>query len=328
MNDLNRNIGTVFTHIDFDGIGSAAVLGSLFTWGGIRFTTPKQIVYDNVTDRDAVLDLPFSRRCAWWFDHHEQNFEEPSFHGIAPAEIPGLRVAAPSCARVILRWFAESGFPCPDHFQELADEIDLFDSMLFDSIDEWLEETPGKVVNDSLTLPDEHHRARDQYYTRLANLLKTRPLEACASDPEVNQRYCQYRALTEKNRDMLRKISRFHPEDDRKQLVILDFTPLKFQPFVDRKHILIDYPEVEYILCIYPYYQGQTKTNTLSLSISRNFLKKSGNGYDWGKHFAELEIGGGHRDAAGARLEAATKAQRDKGLEDFTRGALARIRSL
>lgn len=318
-------VENLFTHIDFDGIGSAALFSHHFSWKFLRFTTPKQISFENVSDRDAVLDLPFSRRCAFWFDHHEQNFEEPALHGIQPLEIPGLREPASSCARVVLSYYQREGVSYPDRFEEIANEIDYFDSMLFESLDDWMAETPGKVVNDSLVLPDEHHKARVHFFIRLTSLLAQKSLEEVADDPEVQRRYQTNRTLTLKNIDILNKISRFHPDDRHRKLAILDFSSLKFQPFVDKKYILLSCPDVEYIMSIYPYYQGQTKTNTVSVSISRNFLKKDGEGYDWGKFFADREIGGGHRDAAGARLEAASKAQRDKLLEDLTLEALRKI---
>jgi hypothetical protein len=96
-------IDTLYTHDDFDGLGSAAVFCHHFQVAEIRFTNPKRLEYENVTERDGVLDLPFARRCAVWFDHHEQNFEDPVYQGIQPDTIPGLRLPATSCARVILR---------------------------------------------------------------------------------------------------------------------------------------------------------------------------------------------------------------------------------
>lgn len=321
------SIGTVHTHIDFDGIASAAILANHYAWKGLRFTTPKQIVFDAVSESDAVLDLPFTRTCAIWFDHHEQNFHEPSLRGLDPSTIDGKREAAPSCARVILRFYDERGVVYPRRFLELAEEVDRFDSMLFDSVESWQRVTPGKVVNDSLGIPDESPRSRDEYFHFLVEDLAGRALADVAENERVRRRFQEYQRVTEKNRSLMHKIVRFHPKDRERRILIMDFTPLKFQPFVDKKLIFADHPGVEYLLALYPYYKNNTKTNSISLSIARNFLLKpvEKTSPDWGEFFAEREMGGGHRDAAGGRIDSSSKADQEKKLDLFMADALAYI---
>lgn len=311
------SIEVVYTHDDFDGIGSAAIFAHHFRPAEFRFTSPKRLADEPVGERDAVLDLPFARRCAVWFDHHEQNFDEPGFHGVDPASLPGLRQPAPSCARVILNWYQAEGISYPDHFTELVDAIDQFDAMSFADLDAWLQVTPGRVVNESLVLPNEPPRDRFRYYAFLAGLLEQRPLAACAAEPTVAARYREHSRLSEQYRDVLRKISRFDPRDQNRRLLLLDFTGLKFQPAVDKKLALIDHPSVDYILSVYPVFENKVKTNAVTISIGRNFLRPDGRRVDWGEFFAQKNIGGGHPDAAGARLDARSKPERDRLLEEL-----------
>jgi len=322
---LSNEIATLYTHDDFDGLGSAAVFRHHFRVGEIRFSNPKRLEYEPVTERDGVLDLPFARRCAVWFDHHEQNFEDPAYQGIDPTTIPGLRLPAPSCARVILTWYEQQGLAVPDHFGPLVEEIDRFDTMNFSTLEEWLDESPGKMLVESLVMPNEMPRDRERYYLELIEALRFQPLSAVAADSRVQSRWLQRKKLNEDGRSILKKISRFLPGDDARRMVILDFTPLKFQPSADKKLILMDFPDVEYIASIYPHIERNVKTNTVTVSIGRNFLKHNGRPVDWGEFFAHRNIGGGHRDAAGARLEAASKPERDKKLDALLAAMLAAV---
>jgi len=316
-------INVVYTHDDFDGLGSAALFMHHFKAGQVMFSNPKRIPYEPIGEKDAVLDLPFGRRCAMWFDHHEQNFEEPRYHGLEPDSIPGLRMPAHSCARVILTYYERASIPVPGYFEPLGREIDRFDAMIFASLAEWLEESPGKVVTESLVLPNESVREREGYYRFLIDRLLRYPLADCVEDPQIRNRYLQKKKLNDSGREVLRKISGFHPADQDRRVLILDFSNLKFQPAVDKKLALIDFPEVDYIMSIYPFIENRVKTNTISISIGRNFLKHAENGaVAWGEFFARKEIGGGHRDAAGARLESRSKAEKDKQLEALTQEIL------
>ena len=318
-------IATLYTHDDFDGLGSAAVFCQHFRVGEIRFSNPKRLEYESVTGQDGVLDLPFARRCAVWFDHHEQNFEDPSYQGIDPATIPGLRLPAPSCARVILTWYEREGLAVPDHFGPLVEEIDRFDTMSFRTIEEWMRETPAKVVVEGLVMPNETPRDRERYYLELIEAMRHQPLAEVAAGGLVQSRWLQRKKLNEDGRSVLKKISRFLPGDDARRMVILDFTPLKFQPAADKKLILMDFPDVEYIASIYPHIERNVKTNTVTVSIGRNFLKHNGRPVDWGDFFARKNIGGGHRDAAGARLDASLKPERDKKLDALLADMLAAV---
>lgn len=322
------NIQTVYTHDDFDGIGSAALFRHHFKPGTVRFSSPKRIVYEPVGAADGVLDLPFARECAIWFDHHEQNFDEPRFRGIDPASIAGLREPAPSCARVILTYYERQAIAIPDFLPPMVAEIDKFDSMSFTGLDDWLRETPGKIVNESLFLPGEKPFERNRFYLLLIDLLQAKPLAEAARDRTVMDRYQTRRRLNDDGRGILRKVCRFHPNDPDHRVLLMDFTTLKYAPAADKKLALIDFPEVDYLLTIYPHIENQVKTNTVTLSLARNFLRKNPNdSVDWGEFFAQREIGGGHRDAAGARLDATSRSERDKQLDALINEILAQARA-
>lgn len=320
------DVNILYTHIDYDGIASAALFMHQFRAESLFFTTPKQIDYDPVGESDAVLDLPFPRRCAVWFDHHEQNFAAPALMGIDAESIPGLRKVAPSCARVILDSYQQKGIHFPDHFHDLADSLDRFDSMDFPTIEEWLAETPGKIVNDSLEVPGERNRERYAYFERLAWYLLQKPLAEVARIPEVAERYLRHRRAETDGLAIFRRLGRFLPGDPEQCMLILDFTGLKYPPFADKKLAMVDYPDVEYTMAIYPVFERDVKTNDISISVSRNFLKKGApGGINLGEFFSQRDVGGGHPDAAGARLDSRTKAERDRKLDQTLSEILSEI---
>lgn len=321
-------IESLFTHDDFDGLGSAALFCFHFDPVSIEFTSPKRIPYDPVTERDGVTDLPFPRRCAIWFDHHEQNFDDPAYQGIDPAAVAGLRMPAPSCARVILTWYENHGITVPEHFYPLVAEIDKYDQMNFGSIEEWLSETPARIVNESLFLPTEKPRDRNRHYFHIISLLEQYPLEVAAADPQVEERYQIRQKMNGDGRDILLRVSRFHPRDRENRLLIIDFTSLRYPPYSDKRLALIDFPGIDYLLTIYPHIENQVKTNSVTISIGRNFLRRNAHEpVDWGAFFAQKDIGGGHRDAAGARLDAGSKAERDRLLEQLVTEMLCLIQN-
>ena len=99
----------IVTHSDFDGIVSAALCSEALGCERIIFTGPNSITRAEISvgPSDVVCDLPYPLDCGIWFDHHPGNLEAVRLRGIDPAGIQGRFDEKPSCARVVLEYFAE-----------------------------------------------------------------------------------------------------------------------------------------------------------------------------------------------------------------------------
>ena len=146
----------IITHGDFDGVVSGAICSFVLGVDTFIFTGPGAITRAEISigPRDVVCDLPYPLECGLWFDHHPGNREALALRGIDPAGIPGrLDGTKPSAARVVFEYFSERAAELPARFAETVAEADTIDSFDYRTIDEWLRETPGKLVDMSLKAP-------------------------------------------------------------------------------------------------------------------------------------------------------------------------------
>jgi hypothetical protein len=97
-------------------------------------------------------------------------------------------------------------------------------------------------------------------------------------------------------------------EDKERELIILDLTPHPREPQVYKNLALLIYPEALGILEIKCMYLKGKKTNNLKFSIALSFKKNSANKTkDVGKIMRELNLGDGHKGAAGGRASCKSK---------------------
>lgn len=289
----------IITHDDFDGLISATICSYALGLGEIQFAGPLTIIESrmSITERDVVCDLPYPLVCGLWFDHHEGNLEDVKSRGIHPASIKGRFDTKDSCARVVFEYFSEKK-EIPHHFITKVDEADVIDSFRYSSIDDWRQETPGKIVDSTLKLQRISKHERWDYMRHLINILKTEEIRAVAERHEVMDRYVQFQREEKVMLEQIRKDVTFLSEDENRALIILDVTHHKRQPKIQKNLAFLLYPEAEGIVEVQNIFRQNTKTKDLSFSMSLSVnLKTIDHEKDVGGIMRLLNIGSGHKGA-------------------------------
>jgi hypothetical protein len=277
----------------------------------ILFTGPSSIERSlvNITEADVVCDLPYPLECGLWFDHHEGNIEALQYRNIDPSLLPGRFDLKPSCARVVFDFFGqEVTFP-PWHEETVA-EADIIDSFNYSSIEEWRRETPGRVIDKTLKISDPSLRERNAYMRNLVFQIRDHPLEEVANLPMVKKRSIGYGEEEQKMIKIIQQSATFLPEDREGKMVILDLTGFKRRPDVVKNLAFLIFPEALSVLEVHNLHDRGVKTNHLSFSLSLALnLNKTKHKKDVGEIMRCLNIGDGHKGAAGGTAYCTSKAE-------------------
>lgn len=303
----------IITHGDFDGIVSAALIE---LWCGIEqvfFTGPESIRRVSVSPADIVCDLPHPAvNVRAWFDHHPGNIEEAKQMGWSVGE--GAAIEAPSAARVIFDHLNKI-VPYPDFIIETVEATDIVDTMNYDSIEQWLEESPHNVLNETIFLPGETLQVARRYLSYLVFEIQRHPLSELADDQQVQGRFRQSREHAKRATETIRRVGKMIARD---KICLLDFSEMKVAPRFSKNLAYAVFPESEAVLSILPVMEHGRKSNDLKLSLSLNPFRRSVDEvHDSAAVFDQLDIGGGHPAAAGGKLNAHSKAERLKLKSNF-----------
>lgn len=299
----------IITHDDFDGVASAAICSHVFGIQEFKFAGPRTITESKitVTDEDIVCDLPYPLACGLWFDHHQGNMEELQYRDIDPDGIDGCFALQPSCSRVVYDYFSRTE-KLPPHFQEMVKEADIIDSFMYQSIDEWRKETPGKVIDSTLKLRSADRRERIHYMQGLVLRLRDRWLSEVAELPEVQEQYRRFRAEEEQMVKQIRQDATFLPEDKNRELIIIDLTKHNRRPAIVKNLAYLIYPEAQGVIEINNHFRKEVKTNDLSFSMSLSLnLNVVEHGKDVGEIMRILNIGDGHSGAGAGTVDCKSK---------------------
>jgi hypothetical protein len=301
----------IITHGDFDGVVSGAICSFVLGVDTFVFAGPGAITRAEISigPRDVVCDLPYPLECGLWFDHHPGNREALALRGIDPAGIPGrLDGTKPSAARVVYEYFSERGTEFPARFAETVAEADTIDSFDYRTIDEWLRETPGKLVDMSLKAFLPAPRERTKFLEALVRLVRDKALADVLADPAVAERVSRYRVEEKRMIEFLRKSIAFLPEDSAHEIVLLDFTAHARPPRVLKNLVYLLEPGALGALTVSPVFRGDRKTNdiSISMSLSMNMTDRQ-HGKDIGEIMRVLDIGDGHVGAAAGTVHSESK---------------------
>ncbi len=303
-------IERIVTHGDFDGLVSAAICSRAEQCDRIIFTGPNSIARAEISidSRDIVCDLPYPLEAGMWFDHHPGNLEAVRLRGIDPTGIPGRFAEEKSCARVVFEYYDESGMELPAYFEETVREADMIDSFDYRSIEEWRRETPGKLVDMSLKVYFPNPREKTKYYQHVVSLMREHPLSEMLDDEAVKRNIERYRVEEERMIRFIEDSVSFLPQDENREIVVLDFTRHKRRPRAVRNLAFLLHPTALAVLTINPLFRGGVKTNdfSVSLSLSMNLTGRE-HGKDAGEIMRVLEIGDGHAGAAAGIVYNETK---------------------
>lgn len=302
----------IITHNDIDGVVSAAICSFVFTIDDILFAGPNDISRGeiSVTERDIVCDLPYPLLCGLWFDHHEGNALDLRYRNIDVAAIAGRFALEASCSRVVYEYFSEKGASLPPYLKETVAETDIIDSFNYRSVEEWRRETPGKLLDYFLKAGSP--TLRDKYRTlkELVTWVRDLPLHEVVALPAVKEGIDQYRRDEERMLKLLQADTYFLPEDAHKEIIIIDLSRHNRRPQITKNLAFLLYPQAAAVLEIHPLYDRGIKTTNLGFAISLSFTwNNEEHKKDLGEIMRELNMGDGHRGAAGGTLYADSKAE-------------------
>ncbi len=298
------NYNSIITHNDFDGVASAALCSFFYKIDNIKFAGPNSIAKAEIpiTNQDIVCDLPFPLECGLWFDHHEGNLQELKYRNIDIEKIPGKFEILPSCARVIFNYLTAKK-QLPTHFNELVNETDIIDGFLYKSIADWRQETPAKIIDATIRSKAENLHEKWSYLKQLVFWLRDFPLATVAKYPDIIERYRKYQEEEQQMLELIRQHSYFLPNDTNQEIIILDLTNFNRPPFISKNLAYLLFPQSLAVLEIKPIFRNRIKSNDLGLSLSLSInLNNSQHSKDVSEILRELNLGDGHKGAAGGTL--------------------------
>jgi hypothetical protein len=222
----------VLTRGDLDGLTSTLFLTLVHPVKEIHFAHPKAVQDGDVTvtDEDIVVNLPYVRGCALWFDHHVS--EEAKLEKIGPFK--GRFAVAPSAARVVYDYYAKPEF---ERFRDLLEATDRLDSAQLSVQD--VKSPSGWILLGYTLDPRTGFGPEFQKYFRwLVEYVKEVPLEKILQHPEVRKR-CD-RVL--KERDEFEALLGKHARQDG-TVIVTDFRGLAAEPVGNRFLVYTLFPE-------------------------------------------------------------------------------------
>jgi len=275
----------------------------------VFFTGPSSIERSlvNITEADVVCDLPYPLECGLWFDHHEGNFQALEYRNIDPSLLPGRFDLKPSCARVVFDFFGQD-VTFPAWYEETVREADIIDSFNYSSMEEWRKETPGRIIDKTLKISDPSLRERNAYMKNLVFQIRDRPLKEVARLPAVRKRLAGYEEKELRMTKIIQQSASFLPSDGEGKMVILDLTGYKRRPDIVKNLAFLIFPEALSVLEVHNLHDRGVKTNHLSFSLSLS-LNKREHKKDVGEIMRSLNIGDGHKGAAGGTVYCTSKAE-------------------
>ena len=157
----------IVTRPDFDGIVCAVLLyEALDIKEPVVWVEPNHVQKGlvNIQNADIIANLPYSKGCALWFDHHFTNQIDKPFKG-------AFRIA-PSAAGIIFQYYQNK---LQKDFTKLVTEADKIDSANL-SLNEILTPEKYPYVLLSMTIQD-HVPSDEPYWNKVLDLLRNEDIE-------------------------------------------------------------------------------------------------------------------------------------------------------
>ena len=278
------------TRGDMDGLTCAVFITSCETIGEILLVHPQDITGRRlaVTDEDILANLPYYHGCAKWFDHHllTASNQKP------PETFDGRYGLAPSAARMVYEYYLPAN-PGLTKYERLLAETDRLDSAhlnLEDVLD------PKEYILLGYTLdPRTGLGVFRDYFIRLVEDLKKRPIEEILAEPEVQERVKRIREQDESFREVTVARSRLDGN-----VVFTDFRDLSPMPVGNRFIVYTLFPQANVSLRVH---WGPSREH-VAAAVGHSIFNRTSR-----TNVGELMSrfgGGGHKGAGTCLLPAAT----------------------
>jgi hypothetical protein len=171
------------TRGDLDGLTCAVIITSSEEIDEILLVHPQDVTDKRlaITEDDILANLPYQSGCGKWFDHHllTESNERP------PEKFEGRYGLSPSAARVVYEYYVTRN-PRIQNYERLLAETDRLDSAQL-NLDDVLDPKDHILLGYTLD-PRTGLGAYQDYFLRLVNWVKTRPIEEILALPEVQRR--------------------------------------------------------------------------------------------------------------------------------------------
>lgn len=274
----------IVTRPDFDGVVCAVLLRKAENIRTqICWIEPNDIQSGRfkVQKGDILANLPYSKDCALWFDHHVSNKPDTSFNGAF--EI------APSAAAVVYTYYQNKG-SLDNRYDELIHHTDIIDAaqLNMDQV-RFPEKYPYILL--SMTLKNEGKK-EGHYWNRLVDLLADPNIDAIMEDREVKKRCAM---VIEENAEWeghLRQHTRIE-----NGIAITDFRTLKKVPSGNRFLPYVIFPDT---IASVKIRFGRPDRSSVQISVGKSIFNKKCN-VNIGRLLSGFG-GGGHDGAGGCTL--------------------------
>jgi oligoribonuclease NrnB/cAMP/cGMP phosphodiesterase (DHH superfamily) len=274
----------IVTRPDFDGIVCAVLLSeALDIKEPVVWVEPNHVQKGrvNIQKGDIIANLPYSDRCALWFDHHFTNQISRPFKGVFKI--------APSAARIIYEYYQSS---LKRDYSELVQAADRIDAANL-TLDEVLHPEKYPYVLLSLTISNEEP-PNEPYWNKLVELFSKYDMDRVLENAEVKQHCQNVIAQNERYVEFLEKYTRLDH-----QVSITDFRTFDKPPVGNRFLVYSLFPESAVNVRIR--YEDPSKEMVV-INVGHSIFNPRCN-VNVGLLLAQFD-GGGHRGAGSARLPA------------------------
>jgi hypothetical protein len=273
------------TRGDLDGVTSAVLLSTIEKIDSIELIHPQDITDKKfeITGNDIMANLPYSPKCAMWFDHHEitESNEEP------PLYYKGSHRIAPSVSRVIYEYYSSDKLKKYEH---LIMETDRFDSAQLTKEDIT---DPKGVILLGFTIDARSGIGRfKEYFVNLVKWLKSMSVEDVLLKPEVVERV---KLLKENSITFLNALKQNSKQDG--NVVITDFRSLDKVPIGNRFLIYTLFPNTNVSVRV----QWGPGKKFVAVTLGHNILNRTSRA-NCGQICSDFG-GGGHKGAAACILK-------------------------
>ncbi len=252
----------LLTRGDLDGLTCAVLIREMETVDEIVFVHPREMQDGKADVRagDIIANLPYDPRCSMWFDHHvsEEQRVRP------PAGLKGRFADAPSAARLVFDYYYDDARL--QRFSRLVEETDRMDSAHL-NVDDVVD--PKDYVLLFYTIDPRTGLGRyEDYFRRLVDLIREKPVDAVLDDPEVKERSRRILEQQEAFASYLKQHSRLDSN-----VAITDTRGLKDVPLGNRFLIYTIHPECNVSLRIFDGKGGKNVVGAIGHNIFNRTCK-------------------------------------------------------
>ncbi len=202
----------LLTRDDFDGLVCAALLAEKGIVDEYKFVHPRDIQNNSieVTSKDVLANVPYSKGCGLWFDHHSSEEERLE---ISNLEFEGDSREALSAAQVVWEYYGgEKTFG--KHFLPLLEACNKYDSadLTLDEIllaEDWIMIAFIIDPRTGFSEAKDFKISHEQFVMDMIQYCRTKTVNEILEIPDVMERAQRYNEQQILFKDMLRRCTVF-----------------------------------------------------------------------------------------------------------------------